>query len=116
MKAREWTTEAEGDQVSMDKLTADLRMLGTDVEQLLKSTAGRSGQRVAQVRGKAEESLNAARMRLVGLQDQALSKTRAAGQATDDYVRANPWQVMAISAFTGLVLGLLLAREGDSNS
>jgi ElaB/YqjD/DUF883 family membrane-anchored ribosome-binding protein len=116
MKAGEWTTEANGDQASMDKLTSDLRTLGTDVERLLKSTAGRGGQRVAQVRATAEESLNAVRTRLADLQVHALAKTRAAGRATDTYVRDNPWQVMAISAFTGLALGLLLARSDDTNT
>ena|SRR6266496_4024698 len=104
----------EGDRVTVDKLMADLSVLANDMEQLLKATASQTGQQVAQVRAKAEESLKAAKVRIADLQVVALAKTRAAGRATDDYVRANPWQVMAICAVAGLVLGILLARDGDS--
>jgi ElaB/YqjD/DUF883 family membrane-anchored ribosome-binding protein len=116
MKAREWVTDAEGDRVTTDKLMADLRVLAADTEQLLKATASQTGQRVAQVRAKAQESLTAAKARVAELQDVALAKTRAAGRATDDYVRANPWPVIAIGAVAGLVLGVLLARGGASDS
>jgi ElaB protein len=68
------------------------------------------------VRAKAEESLKAVKARVADLRDVALAKTRAAGRATDDYVRANPWQVSAICAVAGLVLGLLLARAGTPDS
>ena len=116
MKVKERIADAEGARVTTDKLKADLRVLGTDMEQLLRATASQTGQHVAEVRARAEDSLNAARARLSDLQDSALAKTRAAGRATDYYVRANPWQVMALSAVAGLALGLLLTRSGSSDS
>jgi ElaB/YqjD/DUF883 family membrane-anchored ribosome-binding protein len=109
-------TDAEGDRVTTDKLMADLKVLATDTEELLKATASQTGQQVAQVRAKAEESLKAAKARVAELQDAALAKTRAAGRATDDYVRANPWQAIGICAVAGFVLGALLARGGASDS
>ncbi len=107
--------DVEGDRVTADKLKADLGVLADDMEELLKATASQTGQHVARVRAKAAESLKAAKARVTDLQGVALAKTRAAGQATDDYVRANPWQAMAIGAIAGLVVGLLLARAGESN-
>jgi ElaB/YqjD/DUF883 family membrane-anchored ribosome-binding protein len=83
---------------------------------LLKATASQTGEHVARVRAKAQESLKVVMARGAALQDVALVKTRAAGRATDDYVRANPWQVLAIGAFAGLVLGILISRGGDSDS
>ncbi|NDP42248.1 MAG: DUF883 family protein [Aromatoleum sp.] len=115
MNARELATEAEGDRVTTDKLMADLRVLAADMEQLLKATASQTGQRVDEMRAKAAESLKAAKAHVAELQDVALAKTRAAGRATDDYVRANPWQAMAICTVAGLVLGILLAHGGDSD-
>ena len=103
---------ADGYGAATDKLMADLKVLATDLEHLLKVTASQTGQQVAQVRAKAEESLLAVRARAADLQDVALAKSRAAGRATDDYVRANPWQVAAICGAAGLVVGLLLARGG----
>lgn len=116
MHESERMKDAEGDRVTVAKLMADLGVLATDMEQVLKATASQTGQHVAQVRAKAEESLKAAKARLADLQGVALAKTRAAGRATDDYVRTNPWQVMAICAVAGLVLGILLARDGNSDS
>jgi ElaB/YqjD/DUF883 family membrane-anchored ribosome-binding protein len=116
MMAKEQTANADGVGVTTDKLMADVRVLGTDMEQLLRATASQTGQHVAEVRARAEDSLNAARARLVDLQAAVLARTRAAGRATDDYVRANPWQVIAISAAAGLAVGLLLTRNGASDS
>jgi ElaB/YqjD/DUF883 family membrane-anchored ribosome-binding protein len=112
----EWEMDTEGDPVTIEKLKTDLRVLAADMEQLLKATASQTGQQVAQVRAKAEDSLKLAMARVAELQDVALTKSRAAGRATDEYVRANPWQVLAIGAFAGLVLGLLLTRGRDSDS
>lgn len=107
--------DTEMDPVTTEKLKADLKVLAVDIEQLLKATASQTGAQVAQLRAKAQESLNMALARVAALQDVAVVKSRAAGRAADDYVRANPWQVVAVSAVVGVMLGLLLARGSDSN-
>ena len=113
MNANELVTSQTGTPVTADKLIADLRILVIDVEQLLKLTASQTGERVAQVRAKAEESLQVAKVRIAELQAEAVAKARAAGRATDAYVRANPWQSVAIGAFAGIALGLMLSRGSD---
>lgn len=113
---REWVTVAQDDRVTTEKLVTDFKLLATDIEQLIQATAGETGQRVTQVRAKAEESLKAVKARVADLQHGALARTRAAGRATDNYVHANPWQVIAIGAVVGLVLGVVLARGGTSES
>jgi ElaB/YqjD/DUF883 family membrane-anchored ribosome-binding protein len=40
-----------------------------------------------------------------------MAKTRAAAEATEEYVRDNPWKALAIAAAAGLVLGILAARR-----
>jgi ElaB/YqjD/DUF883 family membrane-anchored ribosome-binding protein len=114
MNANEMATGVQVDPVTTDKLLADIRMLAGDMEQLLKATASQTGERVAQVRAKAEQSLHAARIRVAELQQVAIAKSRVAGRATDAYVHANPWQALAIGAFAGLVFGLLLGRSADA--
>lgn len=104
----------ESNPVTMDKLRDDLRVLAGDMEQLLKATASQTGEHIAKVRAKADESLAAAKVRIAEAQESALVRTRAAGRATNEYVRENPWQVMAIAAAAGLMLGLALARPSDS--
>jgi ElaB/YqjD/DUF883 family membrane-anchored ribosome-binding protein len=95
-----------------DKVMADFRLLASDMEQLLAATANQGGQQVAAARARAEDSLEAARIRIAALQADAMARTRAASKATDDYVHANPWRVMALCGVGGLMLGSLLAR-GD---
>lgn len=53
--------------------------------------------------------------RIAALQADAMARTRAAGKATDDYVHANPWRVMALCGVGGLVLGSLLARSDNTH-
>jgi ElaB/YqjD/DUF883 family membrane-anchored ribosome-binding protein len=116
MRSRPPVSGGESDPVTIDKLRDDLRVLAGDMEQLLKATASHTGRQIAQVRARAEESLNAAKVRIAEVQESALVKARAAGRATNEYVRENPWQVMAIAAGAGLALGFfLLAHFSDSS-
>ena len=100
-------TTAEMEQVTKAKLMEDLRTVFSDVEELLKVTATQTGERIAAVRAKAEESLKVAKARLAELQVAVAAQTKAA----DDYVRANPWQAVGISAAVGFILGMLITRR-----
>ena len=71
MNAREWATNAQVERVTADKLTADLRVLAADMEQLLRATAGETGLHITQVRARAQESLEAIKARAAELQQVA---------------------------------------------
>ena len=43
------------------------------------------------------------------VEDEALRRAREIADATDEYVRENPWQSVGIAAGVGLLLGLLLS-------
>jgi len=104
-------TEAEGEQVTKEKLMEDLRAVVADAEELLKATAKQTGERIAAARAKAEESLKAAKARLAEEKAVVMTKTKAAAKAADDHVRANPWMAVGIAAAVGFVLGILAARR-----
>lgn len=101
--------------VSRDKLIGDFNAVIADTEQLLKSLAAAGGEKGTALRASVEQNLRAARERLDELQDAAVERTRAAAKATDEYVRENPWQSMAVvgglAALAGFVVGLLLNRR-----
>jgi ElaB/YqjD/DUF883 family membrane-anchored ribosome-binding protein len=105
------STTAEMVQVSRAKLMEDLRTVFADVEELLKATASQTGERITAARAKAEESLKVAKARLAEVQVAVAAQTKAAAKAADDYVRANPWQAVGISATVGFVFGLLITRR-----
>ncbi len=104
-------TATAAEQVTMDKLIADLRTVIADTEELLKATANQAGARIAAARVKLEESLTVAKTRIAEGQEAALARTKIAAKTTDHYVRANPWNAVGIAAGVGFVLGLLITRR-----
>ena len=100
---------------SKDKLVEDFNAVIADTEQLLKALAASGAEKGSALRASAEQGLEAADERLRELQDEAYARSRAAAQATDDYVRGNPWQSIGIAAgvavLAGLAIGLMMNRR-----
>jgi ElaB/YqjD/DUF883 family membrane-anchored ribosome-binding protein len=96
---------------SVDRLKDDVRQVIADFEALLKATAGETGDRVGDVRHRAERTLNQARRRLEDLEDETLDKARRAVGDADRYVRDNPWQSIAVAAGVAFLLGVLTSRR-----
>ena len=94
-----------------DQLLADLKTVMSDAEALLRATSAQTGEKIQEVRARAEESLRQAKARLSSIEDEALRRAREVADATDEYVRENPWQSVGIAAGVGLLVGLLLARR-----
>ncbi len=98
-------------QVTTDQLVADLKTVMRDAEALLKATSTQTGERIQEVRARAEQSLQQARTRLNELEEEARRRAQEMANATEEYVRDNPWQSVGIAAGVGLLLGLLLSRR-----
>ena len=96
---------------SKEQLVRDFKVLVADAEALLKATAGQSGEAVAAMRAKVNESLAVAKVKMTEAEQAALVKAKAAAEATDNYVHENPWQAVGIAAGVGLVMGLLIGRR-----
>ena len=50
------------------------------------------------------------------IQSAIADKTREAARVTDDYVHENPWRVIGIAAGIGVIVGLLLAPSGRTDT
>jgi len=100
---------------SRRKLIEDFNAVVDDTERLLKALAASGVEKGTALRASAEQSLETARQRLKELQEEAGNRSRAAAKATDDYVRANPWEsigtVAVIAALAGFVVGLMMNRR-----
>ena len=94
--------------ISTQQLTTDLKAVINDAEALLKATAGEAGAQLGVLRGRLQESLTTARERLGELEDAVVAKSRAAAQATDEYVRENPWPSIGVVAALGLIAGIVI--------
>ena len=96
---------------SVDRLKDDVRQVIADFEALLKATAGDAGERVGEVRSRAENTLRQARQRLDDLEDDTLAKARRVAGDADHYVRDNPWQSIAVAAGVAFLVGVLVSRR-----
>jgi len=99
------------DDLTKEQLITDFKVVVADAEALLKATAYQGGEKVAEVRAKAEESLRVVKARMAQAQAALLVRARAAAKVTDAYVHENPWRVIGAAAGVGLVIGLLIGRR-----
>jgi ElaB/YqjD/DUF883 family membrane-anchored ribosome-binding protein len=99
------------ERISADQLIDDLTAVIRDAETLLRATAAHTGDRVEEIRARAEESVRQAKERLAGIEDEALQHARVLAGEAEEYVRGNPWQAIGIAAGIGLVLGVLMSRR-----
>ena len=97
--------------ITTDKLMQDLRAVVHDAEELLRATAGQTGEKFESVRARAQESLRNAKERLAAAGADLESRARAAARSTDDYVHQNPWTAIAIAAGIGFIAGMLSRRS-----
>jgi len=83
----------------------------SDADALLKATAGEAGTKLAAVRDRLQASLSTARERVSGMEEAVIAKSKAAAQATDEYVHENPWPSIGVVAAIGVVVGILLGSS-----
>src|SRR5215510_8880709 len=99
------------DEVNTEKLMSDLRIVVADAEALLRATAGQAGEKMTEVRARAEESLRAARASLEHAGADLSARARASAQVADEYVHENPWASVGIAAGVGFLIGYMLGRR-----
>ena len=104
-------TQSASNDVSKEKLVADLKVVVADAEELLRATASQAGEKVSAARERIQASLATAKVKLGDAERVLTEKTKQAARVTDDYVRDNPWQAVGIAAMAGLVLGILISRR-----
>jgi ElaB/YqjD/DUF883 family membrane-anchored ribosome-binding protein len=94
-----------------NKLAADFSTVIEDTEELLQATANQASEKVVAARARVQESIKAAKQKIGDTQGLAVEKAKATVAATDDYVRANPWQMIGVAAAVGALIGMLISRR-----
>ena len=105
------SAQSASNEVTKDKLVADLKVVVADAEELLRATASQAGEKVSAARERIQASLASAKVKLTEAERVLLEKTKQAAKVTDEYVHDNPWQAVGIAAMAGLVLGILISRR-----
>lgn len=98
-------------QAARERLIEDFKALAGDTEELLRATAGQTGERVSEARARIEERLRATREKISDLQGNAMERARAAARATNQLVHEKPWQSVAIAAAAAFFIGWLSGRR-----
>jgi ElaB/YqjD/DUF883 family membrane-anchored ribosome-binding protein len=96
---------------AFDDLVDEFRTLVDSMEGVLSAAAGDSGEKLTELKGKAEASLRKAKAKLGDMERSAVAKVRKIASESDDYVHENPWTAIGIGAGIGLLLGLLIGRR-----
>jgi ElaB/YqjD/DUF883 family membrane-anchored ribosome-binding protein len=94
-----------------EDIAGELRTLMSELESTL--TDGTQADAAA-LRGKLRKQLDAARERLNDTRDALQERAGVAISGADDYVRENPWQIIAIVGGVALIAGALFTSRVTS--
>jgi ElaB/YqjD/DUF883 family membrane-anchored ribosome-binding protein len=88
----------------------DLNRIVSQAEELLRQLGEETGDAADAVRERVTQTLNQAKARLAVTAVEAEQVVENLAERTDRYVRANPWQSVAIAALLGGAITLLVSR------
>ena len=97
--------------LNRQKLNSDFRNVVTDVEELLKATAGQTSTQLSGTRDRVAESMKQMRMELESAERAAVAKARLAAAEVNHYAHDHPWQAVGIAAGIGFLVGAVVARR-----
>jgi len=80
-------------------------------EELLNTMTDSGGEAMEELKAKARETLDSARVRLKDAASHARDAASTAAGEADTYVRGNPWMAIAVAGAVGLALGAALTRR-----
>ena len=84
----------------------------TDVEHLISSATSLTSDDLVRAKARLTAHIVSARASVVDAGSAAVERARSGAKATDQYVRAQPWQAVGISAVAGILIGFMLGRRG----
>lgn len=87
---------------------SQLQKFFDDVEDLLRQVSRMEDAEVSKLRSRVESSLNRVKTAARDGAQVAITSTRDAAKATDEYVHRKPWVAIGATAVVGLMLGALL--------
>jgi ElaB/YqjD/DUF883 family membrane-anchored ribosome-binding protein len=94
-----------------DPAIEELNRIVEQAETLLRSLGTETGEAAEAVRQRVTQTLQQAQARLATTASEAEEVALSLAERTDDYVRRNPWQAVAIAALLGGVVTFLIAKS-----
>ena len=94
-----------------EKLVKDVKAVVADAEAIMRDTAGKTSKELTELRASMTERLEAAKARLVEVEEAAVDKAKEAARVTDEYVHENPWKSAIIAGGVGFIIGYLASSR-----
>ena len=94
-----------------ERLVTDVRVLVKDTEELVRATASQAGEKIVDLRNRAQEAVSNLKPQLAKLESTVVDRAKSTATAADSYIHENPWTAIGVSAGIGLVIGLLIGRR-----
>jgi ElaB/YqjD/DUF883 family membrane-anchored ribosome-binding protein len=91
--------------------SAEWKNLVADVEDLVKKVANVDDEEIAEIRDRVEDTLAKAKTTAGAGLAAARGHAEEVSDATDEYVRENPWAAIGIAAAIGIVIGFVAGRR-----
>ena len=89
----------------------EVRKLIADVEELIRRVGDAADPELARLRAKVESTLATTKKAISDGTEQVQRQAKDAFEASDRYVRDQPWEAVGIAALAGLAIGLLVGRR-----
>jgi ElaB/YqjD/DUF883 family membrane-anchored ribosome-binding protein len=83
----------------------------SEAQSLLNTSVDETAEQARDVRARVLAMLATAKEKLVQMQDGATEQGKAAARFTDDYIHANPWQAIGVTAAVAFLAGILVSRR-----
>jgi ElaB/YqjD/DUF883 family membrane-anchored ribosome-binding protein len=89
----------------------EVRKLIADVEELIRRVGDAADPELARLRAKVESTVATTKKAISDGTEQVQRQAKEAFEASDRYVRDQPWEAIGIAAIAGLAIGFLVGRR-----
>jgi ElaB/YqjD/DUF883 family membrane-anchored ribosome-binding protein len=89
--------------------SAEWKNLVADVEDLVKKVANVDDAEIAEIRARVQETLAKAKVTAGDRIAEVRERAEEVSEATDEYVHENPWAAIGIAAAVGIIIGFVAA-------
>lgn len=96
---------------AVEPAVEELNRIVDQAESLLRSLGAEGGEAAEAVRQRVTQTLNQAKAKLAATATDAEQVASSLAERADGFVRANPWQSIAIAALLGSVITLLVTKS-----
>ena len=114
MDERSMSTSNESVARALQKLLADIKILASDTRDLLRETAGLSGEQFMRLRERTRGTLAGVEQHLGPLQQKVADQSRYAAHVSAEHLRVHRWSTVAAVAAIAFAVAAVLAWQSET--